>query len=63
MPSGGTFGKLRINLNVEIDSRPMGGGLSMVDFILSAWPLAGLGLAIAANIVWVMALVYSLHVF
>jgi hypothetical protein len=35
----------------------------MVSFILSAWPLVGLGLAIVVNIVWVMALVYSLHVF
>ncbi len=35
----------------------------MVSFILSAWPLVGLWLAIAANIVSVIALVYSLHVF
>jgi hypothetical protein len=35
----------------------------MVGFIVSAWPLVGLWLAIAANVVWVAALVYSLHVF
>jgi hypothetical protein len=38
-------------------------GASVVGFIVSAWPLVGLWLAIAANIIWVAALVYSLHVF
>jgi hypothetical protein len=38
-------------------------GASVVGFIVSAWPLVGLWLAIAANAVWVAALVYSLHVF